>query len=928
MDTGTEELLSGVTAEKLPAGSTHSTADMISTDGEFEERFPLDDDDIEKAAEQVVDEWTNRLQGVEDALYDEAQEKEGEVGTMNPDLPAGGYEEVVMGFDTENGEVIEEEIVDESYSEEEIVEDTTDDDENIIVDDVVREAIGEAAGDSNTITLGSDALASQAPDNSPTMSHGSQDGSGQVHFADDFAPVEASEDDNYDYVEQTIRDEDFVEGVDGQIYEAEPSNVAAQEEEVQEQATSLAAEDVTANVTPEEVSPAFQHQDDDFAVGHNSELNEAANSSVMVNGDQQEKEVEDNEYDERLSATKSDPIEIEDPPEEQICPADSHEPLISSYGSIVVNQEDLAQTYEAYEEPEGGHETFGNPNATTKPETFQSQQATEPKAKLHGNTGIPNIMMNLDGEMGAGSDIESGMSTTPVPEKKRKYDDDDDSDSDDDDDDDGFLFCVILLAFVCLIPIILAIVLPIVLTRRNRAQPATLVPTVRSWNSNYTTFLTCNVSPFQVAPATGSPTMSPTNIVFDWVSSVDNVHGPELSQFGAAIALDDNFYIAGAPNDNNTGAVYTALFDGENWNLIPPLYGESDGDKFGAAVDTTDGYMIVGSPSRKANGTLTEVGQAYLYLFQSSTDVWLQVGPTLQGDEDMFAAGGEFGKSVSVGSSLLPRVVVGAPRHSKSVDSLENGRVYTFESNAKSWQSLDFIPILGKNANDWFGSAVDMTDKAERFIVGAPGANGDASGYIQVYEWQSGEWAVDFEASGESRDNFGASVLSIPGTDDTFVVGAPGHRNGRGRIVVYRRLSPSTYIQLGPDIVGDVNENLGRTGSINGAMEDDTLLLVFASLDGTVKTYRFDSSSATWLQQGLPLETGHSAINIDYSEEDGLLVSDVDADKALLYEPSLVSVTSIHSYGGQPNIPTTTPTQAPVPQEAPVGGFGVVQDGI
>lgn len=407
-----------------------------------------------------------------------------------------------------------------------------------------------------------------------------------------------------------------------------------------------------------------------------------------------------------------------------------------------------------------------------------------------------------------------------------------------------------------------------------------------------------------------SPTMAPTSIVFDWISTVDNVYGPELSQFGAAIALHENFYISGAPKDNTTGAVYTALFDGAAWNLLPPLYGESEGDDFGAALDVTDGFMVVGAPMRKANGTLTDVGQAYLYVFQPSSEIWLPVGPPLKTEEGILSAGGEFGKAVAVGSSLLPRVVVGAPRHSKSVDSLENGRVYTFESNAQSWLSLDEQPILGKSPFDWFGSAVDMTESGERFIVGAPGQDG-APGYVQIFEWVGINWAVDFDLSGETGDNFGSSVLSISGTNDLFVVGAPGHQNGRGRVTAYRRQAPYTYIQLGPDIVGELGENLGRAGSLNGGIDDGSLLLVFANSDGEVKTFRLEEESNTWLQKGLVLDTGNSQINVDYSKEDGLLVSDHEEDVAKLYEPSLVSVVSIDTLEGPPNQPIRyTPEEA------------------
>jgi hypothetical protein len=93
--------------------STHSTA-MVSTDDEFD--VAALDDDIEVAAEQVVDEWSDRLkrsdvfgaseeqQQQDEDLYGGGAAEDMVVGTMNETLPAGGYDEVVMGYDGENAD--------------------------------------------------------------------------------------------------------------------------------------------------------------------------------------------------------------------------------------------------------------------------------------------------------------------------------------------------------------------------------------------------------------------------------------------------------------------------------------------------------------------------------------------------------------------------------------------------------------------------------------------------------------------------------------------------------------------------------------------------------------------------------------------------------------------------------------------------------
>lgn len=139
--------------------SNHSTV-AVSTDDEFD--VSALDDDIEKAAEQVVDEWSDRLKGSKvfsdgEQPEDAKLQAETLAGTMNEALPAGGYDEVVMGFDEGNpteandgtddvqdggddDELFEEEVVEDSFSEE-IIDDT----EMLMDDGEIEEILSQAA---------------------------------------------------------------------------------------------------------------------------------------------------------------------------------------------------------------------------------------------------------------------------------------------------------------------------------------------------------------------------------------------------------------------------------------------------------------------------------------------------------------------------------------------------------------------------------------------------------------------------------------------------------------------------------------------------------------------------------------------------------------------------------------------------------------
>lgn len=547
------------------AGSTHSTADMISTDGEFDERLPLDEDDIERAAEQVVDEWSDRLQGVGD-VYNEVGDKEtpNELGVMNNELPAGGYEEVVMGYDdTENAELIEEEYVDEEYySEEEIIE--SDDDDQIL--GVTERPLpdenlygGSADGEPQQ-HLDTESTEAKVSDNGAVADgenilSGSPSQSGEN--------LEYNEDEPYDYVEQTIRDDDLGDELGGQILEQEqdhqpiipppectsadspienePERQQMDDSQCFPQQQEMCVDNPEANTASEDTNIALEDsalsdlkkpEYDDAAANdqiHSTEETALGEGASTVESPDDNSAPDDNDKTEQLGGDcndheqrfedfepKSDPHdnvslghptadntslehcadetedvksleqsldgnkllehsmgmddnksvgnEAEDKPAAPI----HKNGMITSYGSLVIHEDVF------------GHESF-DANISVVPESHaEMEQSKVQREECSGE--VPDVIGPTDeGGMETNSDIEAGGNTTPVQKPKKKTEKlfDLDADDDDDDDDDGFFFCVVLLACVCLVPVILAVTLPLALRRRKKAEP-TLMPTVSS----------------------------------------------------------------------------------------------------------------------------------------------------------------------------------------------------------------------------------------------------------------------------------------------------------------------------------------------------------------------------------------------------------------------------------------------------------------
>ncbi len=86
----------------------------------------------------------------------------------------------------------------------------------------------------------------------------------------------------------------------------------------------------------------------------------------------------------------------------------------------------------------------------------------------------------------------------------------------------------------------------------------------------------------------------------------------DLDAFGADVAIDDDFVIAGAPRvegnfDVNAGSAYIHLKDHNgmqnSWGMFKNFSGTNTGDHFGESVDVGNEYYVIGAPYEDINAT-------------------------------------------------------------------------------------------------------------------------------------------------------------------------------------------------------------------------------------------------------------------------------------------------------------------------------------
>jgi len=270
-----------------------------------------------------------------------------------------------------------------------------------------------------------------------------------------------------------------------------------------------------------------------------------------------------------------------------------------------------------------------------------------------------------------------------------------------------------------------------------------------------------------------------------------------LDQFGAAVALDGDTAVIGAPLDDlkgvsNQGSVYVFLRSGASWSLQQKLTASDGvaGDGFGSAV-AISGDTVVASAFVDDIGA--NVDQGSVYVFTRSGGVWTQQQKLTAGDG---ATSDKFGFSVALGGDT---VVVGALADDIGAN-VNQGSAYVFTRSGAAqpvWTLQQKLTASDGATSDSFGFSVAIS--GETVVVGA--ANDDTGrsvnqGSAYVFIRSGAVWTEQQKLTandGAAGANFGFSV-AISG--DAAVVGAPfddiGGNVDEGSAYIFTRTFPPT----------------------------------------------------------------------------------------------------------------------------------------
>jgi hypothetical protein len=318
--------------------------------------------------------------------------------------------------------------------------------------------------------------------------------------------------------------------------------------------------------------------------------------------------------------------------------------------------------------------------------------------------------------------------------------------------------------------------------------------------------------------------------------------GFTMQNLGFAVAMDDDWFVAGAPNDLGTAPGFAHAWErnGMSWTISQRFTAAADardGDRFGYAVDVRGDTMAIGAPVGVGG-----VGAVHVFR-RGAIGGWTEEAvlhaPNATNTDF-------FGQAVSLGDDL---VVIGAPSEGSASTGVStvaatdlgarpSGAVYVFRRTGTAWALEAYIKASNTGMYDNFGMSLDLD--GDTLAVGAPveasgGTNQQdnsvqMAGAVYIFRRSGTSWSQEAYVkapSPERSDEFGAS-LSLRG--DTLAVGATEFldRNDPGSVHIFNRVGttwgPTARITASNADPGDkfFSVALGPDGLYVGAQRESS----------------------------------------------------------------------------------------------------------
>lgn len=238
--------------------------------------------------------------------------------------------------------------------------------------------------------------------------------------------------------------------------------------------------------------------------------------------------------------------------------------------------------------------------------------------------------------------------------------------------------------------------------------------------------------------------------------------------FASSVSIDGNYAAIGAYKADTDqgfdgGAVYVYRRSGDRWLLEDKIIPADGGFQqyFGFSVSINGDQLVVGAP--QDNSKAPYAGAAYVYRRINNT--WTLENKINASDAQNSAT---FGQAVGI---YADHIVIGAPADDIGA-LIDAGSAYIFKHTAEGWVEEQKLIAANGDTQDYFGSAVAITDSAA--IVGSPSYDGrffdTGAAYIFALGQTGWQQTAFLTAPHDSLSDFFGRSVSI--SDSTAIVGA------------------------------------------------------------------------------------------------------------------------------------------------------------
>jgi hypothetical protein len=340
--------------------------------------------------------------------------------------------------------------------------------------------------------------------------------------------------------------------------------------------------------------------------------------------------------------------------------------------------------------------------------------------------------------------------------------------------------------------------------------------------------------------------------------------------FGWAVAATDNGnrVIVGARVDRNvnnvqSGAAYVFVRNGTSWTQEAKLEASTpltSAGNYGCSVSISSDGVRVAVGSDNDTGGVNAVGAVYVYVRNTSTNVWTQEQRIA--DPSPTTGVGSGADAMSYFASAIQmdfagtRIIAGA--YANDTSGINQGRIHIFVRSGSTWSVETSINCPADIAADYastgvqnfFGIDVTIAGDGTRCAVSSAGyVGGTTDRRISIYSRSGSTWT--FEQYVTFGNNNGYLTVRMDGTGTRIVIGRYDETvtfSSDGALYIFRR-SGSTWTQEQKlTVTATTSSNqLGRAVAINS--DGSSIVALRAGDNGAAygsAMYNYTRVGTTW----------------------------------------------------------------------------------